>query len=345
MKLVDNSEYKKWLGSIKNKFQRSQIQASISVNKELLKFYWELGKEISEKEKQYRWGSKFLQELSNDLQTFFPEVKGFSHRNLKYIKQWYDFYNSNDIGQQVVSQLFSIPWGQNITIVSKCKDIDEAIYYVQNTAKNNWSRNTLLHQLKNRLYEREGSAVTNFEITLPKENSDLAKETLKDPYIFDFLSLTKDFNERELEKSLIDNIAKFLLELGKGFAFIGSQYHLEVSGKDYYLDLLFYHVKLRCYVVIELKIGEFKPEYAGKVNFYLSLVDDKLKSDIDNPSIGIILCTEKDRIIAEYSLRNMTKPIGVSEYHVVEELPYEFKDTLPTSQELQEKLESIKAGE
>ena len=345
MKLVDNAEYKNWLGSIKSKFQKSQIQASISVNRELLKFYWELGKEISEKEKQHSWGSKFLQELSNDLQTLFPEVKGFSKRNLKYIKQWYDFYSSNDIGQQVVAQLFSIPWGQNIAIVSKCKDINEAIYYVENTAKNNWSRNTLLHQMKSKLYEREGSAVTNFEITLPKENSDLAMETLKDPYIFDFLSLTKDFNERELEKSLIDNIAKFLLELGKGFAFIGSQYHLEVSGKDYYLDLLFYHIKLRCYVVIELKIGEFKPEYAGKVNFYLSLVDDTLKSDLDNPSIGIILCTEKDRIIAEYSLRNMTKPIGVSEYQVVEELPYEFKDTLPTPQELQDKLESIKAGE
>jgi predicted nuclease of restriction endonuclease-like (RecB) superfamily len=345
MKLVDNAEYKNWLGSIKSKFQRSQIQASISVNRELLKFYWELGKEISEKEKQYRWGSKFLQELSNDLQKLFPEVKGFSKRNLELIRKWYLFWSSSEITKQVVSQLHSIPWGHNIVIIQKSNSLNEAIYYVENTAKNNWSRNTLLHQMKSKLYDREGSAVTNFEITLPKENSDLAMETLKDPYIFDFLSLTKNFNEKELEKSLIDNIAKFLLELGKGFAFIGSQYHLEVSGKDYYLDLLFYHVKLRCYVVIELKIGEFKPEYAGKVNFYLSLVDDKLKSDLDNPSIGIILCTEKDRIIAEYSLRDMTKPIGVSEYQVVEELPYKFKDSLPTPQELQDKLESMKTGE
>ncbi len=343
--IINNTEYKKWINELKIKFRSSQIKASISVNKELLKFYWTLGKDIVEIQKKHEWGSGFLKKLSEDLKREFSEIGGFSKRNLEIIRQWYKFWSKNEITQQLVSQLMQIPWGQNILIITKCKTVKEAIYYVNNVFENGWSRNVLLHHIKTDLYEREGKAVTNFKKNLPDIYSDLANETLKDPYIFNFLNIRKKHSEKELEKALIDNITKFLLELGKGFAFIGNQYHLELSGKDYYLDLLFYHIKLRCYVVVELKIGEFKPEYAGKINFYLTVVDEKLKSEKDNPSIGIILCTEKDEITAEYSLREMVKPIGVSEYSIVEKLPNEFKKSLPTLEEFKEELKRIDLDE
>ncbi|BDU51571.1 PDDEXK nuclease domain-containing protein [Haliovirga abyssi] len=343
--IIDNIDYKNWISNLKLKFRNSQIKASISVNRELLNFYWELGEDITNMQLKYKWGSNFLKNLSSDLKREFPEIKGFSERNLKYIRQWYLFWNKDEIGQQVVAQLKTIPWGSNIVIISKCNNIEEATFYLNNILENGWSRSVLLHHIKSNLYKREGKAITNFKETLPEIYSDLANETLKDPYKFDFLNISKKYSERELENALVKNIMKFLLELGKGFAFIGNQYHLELSGKDYYLDLLFYHIKLRCYVVIELKVGEFKPEYAGKVNFYLTLVDEKLKNETDNPSIGIILCTSKDKITAEYSLREMIKPIGVSEYEVIEKLPNEFKDILPTIEEFEEEFKKIELAE
>lgn len=343
--IIDNIEYKKLITNVKLKFKNSQIKASISVNRELLNFYWELGKDIVSMQTKYEWGSNFLKNMSSDLKREFSEMSGFSESNLKYIRQWYLFWSKDEISQQVVDQLKMIPWGSNIVIISKCNDVKEAIFYLNNIVENGWSRSVLLHHIKSDLYKREGKAITNFKNTLPDIYSDLANETLKDPYKFDFLNISKKHSERELENALVKNIMKFLLELGKGFAFIGNQYHLELSGKDYYLDLLFYHIKLRCYVVIELKVGEFKPEYAGKVNFYLTLVDEKLKSKMDNPSIGIILCTSKDKITAEYSLREMIKPIGVSEYQVIEKLPNEFKDTLPTIEEFEEEFKKMELAE
>lgn len=343
--LVDIEEYKLWIENIKVNFKTSQIKASRMVNREMMNFYWNLGKDMIEMQSKYNWGSSFIKRISTDLKKEFSDISGFSESNLKYIRQWYLFWNEKEISQQLVDQILNIPWGQNIILVSKCKTREEALFYIKNILENNWSRSVLTHYIKNDLYQREGKAISNFKDTLPEINSDLAIETLKDPYIFDFLNLRKKHSEKELEEALIKNITKFLLELGKGFAFIGNQYHLELSGKDYYLDLLFYHIRLRCYVVIELKIGEFKPEYAGKMNFYLSLVDDKLKRQGDNESIGIILCTERDKITAEYSLKNMNKPIGVSEYQVLDTLPVEYRDNLPTIEEFNESLEDIVGSE
>jgi len=277
--MIELNEYKNILEDLKVRFKSAQIKASIKVNSELLKFYWYLGKKIIEVQNNYKWGSKFLENLSRDLSKAFPDVKGFSKRNLELIRKWVNFWDK-EIAKQVVSQIFQIPWGHNIVIIQKCKNIEEAIFYVQNTLKNGISRNVLIHQIESGLYCRQKQAINNFDKTLPPSQSDLAKEITKDPYIFDFLSLSEDYKEKELENALIENIKDFLLELGNGFAFVGKQYKLEVSNQEFRIDLLFYHLKLYSYVVIELKNDEFKPEYAGKLNFYVSIVDDKLKSKI-----------------------------------------------------------------
>lgn len=301
--LTMDSEYKQWLTDIKAKIQQSQIKAAISVNVELLKLYWQVGTMIVEKQSKTAWGNKLIEQLSHDLLIEFPEMKGFSRTNLLYIRKWYLFYrNDAEIVPQVVGQLeptfaykeiFQIPWGHNREIISKCKTREEAIYYVQNTIRYNWSRAVLVHQIESKLYHREGKAINNFELTLPKPQSDLAKQTLKDPYVFDFLHLTKEYGERDLENGLVAHITKFLLELGAGFSFLGRQYHLEIGGQDFYLDLLFYHVKLHCYIVIDLKATQFQPEHAGKLNFYLSAVDDLLRGEPDQPTIGILICKDK----------------------------------------------------
>jgi len=325
---MDLVEYKNIIIDLKEKFKTHQIRASIKVNSELLEFYWYMGKKIIKIQKNYKWGSKFLENLSKDLSKEFPDVKGFSYRNLKHIRQWVNFWD-NEIGKQLVSQLFQIPWGHNLVIIQKCKNLDEAIFYVQNTIKHGISRSVLIHQIESGLFFRDKKAINNFDKTLPN-NSDLAKEITKDPYIFDFLTLSDDYQEKELEKGLIDNIKDFLLELGSGFAFVGKQYNLKVGNSDFRIDLLFYHIKLHCYVVIELKTTEFKPEYAGKLNFYISAVDGELKSEIDNPTIGILICKSKDDLVVEYSLKDINKPIGVSEYNLTKELPKELKNSLPT---------------
>ena len=288
-----------------------------------------MGQKIIEVQKEYKWGSKFLENLSKDLSKEFPYVKVFSYRNLKNIRQWVKFWN-NEKGKQVVSQLFQIPWGHNIVIIQKCKNIDEAVFYIRNTIKHGISRSVLIHQIESNLYERNKKAINNFDLTLPPTNSDLAKEITKDPYIFDFLSLSEDYKEKELENALIDNIKDFLLDLGCGFAFVGKQYKLQVGKSEFRIDLLFYHIKLHCYVIIELKNAEFKPEFAGKLNFYVSAIDGELKSETDNPTIGILICKSKDDLVVEYALKDINKPIGVSEYKLTKELPKELRNSLPT---------------
>ena len=371
-KLQNDRQYKKWLADLKNKVRSIQIKAAIAVNKELLTFYWELGADIVQKQSTTNWGDGFLSQLSADLMAEFPDMKGFSVRNLKYARQWYLFYSSDSqigspaIGQQLVAQLeneFSqqavgqigkqtaaqfvkqavsqitqIPWGHNIAIISKCKNMKEALYYVSNTIAHNWSRSVLVHQIESGLYRREGKSISNFTAALPKPQSDLALQTLKDPYIFDFLSMSKDYNERELEKGLVEHITHFLLELGAGFAYIGRQVPLQVGERDFFIDLLFYHTRLHCYVVIELKTGDFEPEHAGKLNFYIKAIDEHLRKEGDQPTIGILLCKNRDKLVAEYALSDIHKPIGVSEYQLTQVLPENLKSSLPSIEEIEAEL-------
>jgi predicted nuclease of restriction endonuclease-like (RecB) superfamily len=307
---------------------------------------------ISEKENV--WGSKLLEKLSADLKSEFPDMKGFSLTNLKYCKLFYAFFQINpyeledkkEISQQAVDEMQNIylkqasliPWGHNILIFTKSKNVEEAQFYIQESIENNWSRDVLALQIKTNLFERQGKSITNFQHTLPEPLSDLAQQTLKDPYVFDFITMSKPFHEKDIEKQMVQHITKFLLELGKGFAFIGQQYHLEIAENDYYIDLLFYHVKLKCYVVIELKNTKFIPEYAGKLNFYLSAVDSLMKGNDDKPTIGILLCRDKNNIEAEFALRDINKPMGISEFQFTEILPDELKSSLPTIEEIEKEL-------
>jgi predicted nuclease of restriction endonuclease-like (RecB) superfamily len=353
--------YKQWLTDLKGKIRSAQIKAAIAVNAELILFYWDLGKMIAEK--QTAWGTKFLETLSKDLRAEFPEMKGLSERNLKYCRMFYQFYQNElekqsdiPIGQQAVAQLqenenqsiefvqqavAQIPWGHHILLFTKIKDKNEAHFYIQQTIENNWSRDALALQIKTDLYNRNGKAISNFKKTLPEPLSDLAQQTLKDPYIFDFMTLATGYKEKDIEKQLIQHITKFLLELGKGFAFVGQQFHIEIAENDYYIDLLFYHIKLKCYVVIELKNTKFIPEYAGKLNFYLSAVDTIVKGNDDKPTIGILLCRDKNNIEAEFALRDINKPMGVSEFQITEILPESLKSSLPTIEEIENEFKNL----
>jgi len=329
--LLQNAEYKNWLKDLKQKVLQTQLKAAIQVNSTLLQFYWELGEAIVQRQAQSNWGDGFLKQLSRDLMAEFPEIKGFSERNLKYIRQWVLFYaNDKVIGQQAVAQLAQIPWGHNLKIISHCQNTKEALYYLENTLKYGWSRSVLTHQMESGLWQREGKAITNFSQTLPAPQSDLAQQTLKDPYIFDFLTLTKQHSERELEQGLIEHITHFLLELGAGFAYMGKQYPVQVGEREFFIDLLFYHTQLHCHVVIELKIGDFEPEHAGKLNFYIKAIDEQLRTEADQPTIGILLCKNKDRLVAEYALSDIQKPIGVSEYQLTQSLPENLQSKLPS---------------
>ena len=299
--------------------------------------YWNIGKIILQQQKEQGWGAKVIENISKDLQNSFPNMKGLSYRNLNYMRKFAETYPDFEFVQQVVAQL---PWGQNIWLMDKLDTEEKRTWYAQKAIENGWSRNILAMQIESNLYERQNSEnkVNNFALTLPKPQSDLANELLKDQYVFDFLEISEQAKEREVEQGLVRNLKKFLLELGKGFAFVGEQYHLSVSNQDYYLDLLFYHTKLHAYVVFELKIGEFLPEYAGKMNFYLNAVDEQVKTKEDNPSIGVILCKSKDKIIAEYSIKDMTKPIGIAEYTLTNAIPDNIKDNMPTIEELEQNL-------
>ena len=333
-----NSDYKIWISELKNQVRSVQIKAAIAVNSELIKFYWELGKMISEKQEFYNWGEKLIDQISKDLKEEFPDMKGLSTSNLKYAKRFYLFYSTKSISQQLVDQ---IPWGHNIMIFSKLKDSKEAKFYIQQTIENNWSRDVLALQIKTNLFDRKGKSVNNFKNTLPEPFSDLAEQTLKDPYIFDFLTLSTSAKEKDIENQLINNLKKFLLELGKGFAFVAQQYRFAIAENDYSIDLLFYHIKLKCYVVIELKNTKFIPEYAGKINFYLSAIDTLLKNEDDKPTIGILLCRDKNNIEAEFALRDLNKPIGISEFQLTEIIPEDLKSSLPTIEEIENELKNM----
>lgn len=342
---IVTKEYIEWIEDIKKRIKNSQIKASVKVNDVVLELYWNIGKDIVEKQATSKWGDGFLSTMSKDLKKTFPNMSGFSVQNLKSIRYWYKFYHSNENGLQAASQMElmekmvkSVPWGHNQRIMYKCKSINEAMFYIQKTLDNGWSRTVLEHQIDSRLYERQGKAVNNFQLKLPEPQSDLAEQTLKDPYNFDFLTLREKYDEKELEDALVDQITQFLLELGTGFSYLGRQVHIKVGETDFYMDLLFYHVRLHCYVVVELKTEKFKPEFAGKLNFYVTAVNRDMKTEQDNQTIGILICKDKDDVVAEYALDDMSQPIGIAQYELTKVLREEFKSSLPTIEEIENEL-------
>jgi predicted nuclease of restriction endonuclease-like (RecB) superfamily len=348
------------VAEIKDRIQQAQTRAILAANAELVRHYWDIGRRIDERQREEGWGAGVIPRLAHELRSELPEVKGFSERNIGRMIAFYRSYpNPADFLPQVVAKLPSsgkvpqavakiasadasilwlIPWGHHAFLMDKIGDLIERHWYMQQTLANGWSRNVLLTMIQTDAHRRQGTAVNNFERLLPAPQSDLARQTLKDPYIFDFLTLEESFHERELETSLLRHLERFLLELGQGFAFVGRQLHLDVGDKDFSIDLLFYHLKLRSFVVIDLKTGEFKPKYAGKMNFYLNVVDDKFRHSLDEPSIGLILCQDRNHIVAEYALRGVNKPIGISEYELTRALPPSLKSSLPTVEQIEAEL-------
>ena len=332
--LMNSGEYLAIVEQVKREIKTAQYQASVHVNTELILLYHSIGTVINEHK---AWGNKFIENLAADIRREFPASKGYSVRNLKYMAKFAQTYPDREFVQQVVAQ---IPWGHNLVLLDKISEPEERRWYLATCQKNGWSRSVLIHQIESGLYQRQVLAdkVSNFERRLPSPQSELAVQTMKDPYIFDFIPFQEDMVERDIEQALVRDVTKLLLELGTGFAFLGNQYHLNVGGDDFYIDLLFYNLNLRCYVVIELKTGEFKPEYAGQLNFYLSAVDGILKQEQDNPSIGLLLCKSKNDLVAEYSLKDMSKPIGVSAYQVTSNLPEELGKQLPSIEDIQKRI-------
>lgn len=332
--LINTNEYFDILDGIKTRIQEAQYRAVLGANRELILLYWNIGKVIIENS---QWGNKFIDNLARDIKQDFPDTKGYSVRNLKYMRKFAILFPDAEIVQALLAQL---TWYHLQLLMDKIADTGIYLWYAAKTVENGWSRNVLLHQISIKLYERQAVAekASNFERTLPKPQSELAQETLKNPYVFDFVEAREGIIEREIEKELVANIAKTIMELGTGFAFVGNQYHIEVSNKDYYIDLLFYNLKLSCFVVIEIKNMEFKPEHAGKLNFYLSAIDDILRRPHDNPSIGILLCAERDKLTAEYALKDINKPIGVSEYKLSDFVPAELVDTLPSAEDIEKRI-------
>jgi len=333
--LTNSNEYLATVEQVKREIKAAQYRAVVHVNTELIMLYHSIGCVINAHKS---WGNKFIENLAQDIKLEFPQTTGYSVRNLKYMAKFAATYPDAEFVQQVVAQ---IPWGHNVILLDKVADAEERNWYIEACRKNGWSRNVLVHQIESGLYQRQALAekISNFENRLPSPQSELAVQTMKDPYIFDFIPFKEDMVERDIERALVQDVTKLLLELGTGFAFLGNQYHLNVGGDDFYIDLLFYNLNLRCYVVIELKTGEFKPEYAGQLNFYLSAVDGILKKEADNPSIGLLLCKSKNDLVAEYSLKDMSKPIGVSEYKVTSTLPEELEQQLPSVEDLQKRIQ------
>lgn len=385
MSIIQNAEYKNWLKDLKSTIQESQIKAALAVNSQLLILYFYLGSQIAEKQKNAKWGSGFINQLSKDLKAEFPEMGGFSTDNLRYCKLFYSFYKESSICEQLVrkleindnqtdikweqvvpelesgetikpdskiqrkeiqisNELFKIPWGHHILILKKIKVLNESIFYIRKTIENNWSRSVLEYQIETNLFHRQGKAVTNFKNSLPAIQSDLANELLKSPYNFEFITLSERVKEKDLEQKLIQHISQFLLELGKGFAYMGRQFQLKVGSKEYRTDLLFYHTKLKSYIVIELKIKEFEPEFIGKINFYISAINELVKDDSDGPTIGILLCKNKDDFEVEFALKDINNPIGVSEYRY-KELPENIKENLSTLEALVSELKTLAEDE
>ena len=367
---VETKEYNEWLAHVKTGIRHCQIKAAISVNKGLLQLYWQLGHDITIKQSETKWGDGLIARLSRDLTAEFPEMKGWSESNLRRIKKWYQSYSgafairaqvvpklrsSHSEGETttenleiadskstletpIASNFFSVPWGHHVVIMQKCKDLDKAIFYIEQTVENNWSRSTLEWQIESQLYERKGKAITNFSHTLPQPQSDLAQQLTKDPYVIDLMGIRPEMTEREIENHLNAHIARYLLELGKGFTFYGNQVQVTAGSGEFHIDQLFYHVKLHCYVVVELKTGKFKPEHIGQLNFYVSAVDEQLKTEQDNPTIGLLICKDKDDVVAEYSLRNVATPIGVSSMRIYDDLMKEYKSSLPSIEDIENSL-------
>ena len=363
IEVIEHSEYRDWLRDLKQQIKTGQIKAALSVNSQMITLYWDLGRQITEKQEKAQWGSGFIEQLSNDLREEFPEMAGFSAYNLRFMKSFYKFYSPiweqavpklqqidnvaqqiqvfgsqyNIKSEQVVPKLSSVPWGHHILILKKIKELKQALFYIDKTIENNWSRTVLEYQIEANLYGRQGKAVTNFNLTLPVPQSDLANEIMKDPYNFDFLRLSEKVRETDLEKALVQHISHFLPELGIGFAYMGRQFSLKVGEKDYRTDLLFYHTRLKCYVIIELKTKEFEPEFVGKLNFYITAVNELVKDGCDKPTIGMLLCKNKDNYEVEFSLKDVNNPIGVSTFHYTE-LADDIKAALPSAEELQNEL-------
>lgn len=328
--------YADWLADLKTRIHSAQQRATLAVNRELVTLYWQIGRDILARQAQQGWGAKVIDRLSHDLRTAFPDMKGFSRANLMYMRAFAEAWPDEQIVQQAVGQL---PWGHNLVLLTRLKQPDQRLSYARAAIEHGWSRNVLNINIETRLLERIGKAVTNFAERLPASGSDLARESLKDPYLFDFLDVSQEADERAIESALVRHITQFLLELGAGFAFVGRQVHLEVGGDDFFIDLLFYHLKLRCYVVIELKAGKFKPEHLGQLGFYLTAVDRQVKADQDNPSIGLLLCKSKNKVVAEYALGDKTQPMGIAEYKLVESLPEPLKTNLPSIEQIEKELE------
>jgi predicted nuclease of restriction endonuclease-like (RecB) superfamily len=367
--LLIDKEYVIWLQNLKFRIRQSQIKASVRINSAMLELYWSIGADIVARQAESVWGSGVLRKLSQDIRNEFPGMQGFSERNLKYMRQFYEYYSCcTPIGQQAVAQLEepnatqrhtngqqlvaqlkageflpilgNIPWGHHIAIFAHCKSVDEALFYVSKVTENGWSRAMLLNFLDTDLYGRQGKATNNFSRLLPQSQSDLAREILKDPYNFDFITLTEGHKEKELENALTSNITQFLLELGQGFAYVGRQVPIMVGKKEMFLDLLFYHLELRCYIVIELKAGEFEAEHAGKLGIYVSAINHQRKKTADNPTIGLLICKTKDKIMAEYALESSSQPIGISEYELSRLLPENYKSALPSIEEIENELKA-----
>lgn len=327
--------YADWLADLKTRIHIAQQRATLAVNRELVLLYWQIGRDILARQAAQGWGAKVVERLAQDLRAAFPDMKGFSPRNLKYMRAFAEAWPDAEFVQEVLAQL---PWYHQLALLDKLPGQETRRWYVAKAIEHNWSRNVLVMQIETRLLERSGKAVTNFAASLPTPQSDLARESLKDPYRFDFLGLTDEAQEREIEHALIKHVTEFLLELGAGFAFVGRQVFLDVGGDEFFIDLLFYHLKLRCYVVIELKGGKFKPEHLGQLGFYLTAVDAQIKHPQDGPTIGLLLCKSKNKVVAEYALRDNTQPIGVAEYKLLESLPAELQTSLPSIEQIEREL-------
>lgn len=343
----NDQNYLSLLNTLKSDIENARLKVALTVNEQLLELYWKIGDNIYSQRAVEGWGTKIIERLSNDLKKSFPDMTGISPRNLKYMQTFAEAYPSflqaplAKIGSPAILQvpLAKLPWYHHITLLDKVKDAEERVFYIEQAVQKGWSRNLMMNQVESDLYSRKGKAVTNFSVTLPPIQSDLAKEIFKDPYKFDFLNLAETHFEKDLEDGLVGHMTKFLLELGNGFSYVGRQYPLNVGGEEFYIDLLFYHLKLRCFVVVELKTGKFKPEFAGKLNFYLNAIDDILKHENDQPTIGILICKEKNKIVAEYALKGSNKPIGIAEYQLTQAIPEKLKGSLPTIAQIENELQ------
>ncbi|WP_378960790.1 YhcG family protein [Mediterraneibacter gnavus] len=353
-KLVEvDAQYREWISEVSKRFHQSQIKAAVKVNDEMLRFYWQLGKELHDRKDKFSYGQSFYKTISRDLRRELPDVKSFSETNLRYMQKFAELYSEvsnlpqvgEDFRSEEIEPLFAIPWGHHKIIIDKCNgNPKKALFFVNQVIQNNWSRAVLLNFLDTDLYERQGKAITNFNLTLPAMQSDLAQEITKDPYKFDFITLTQSYNEKELKDALMDNIQKFLLELGNGFAFVGREYRIEIGSTENFIDMLFYHIRLHCYVVVEVKVTEFESSYAGQLGTYVVAVNHQLKTEKDEPTLGLLVCKSKDDIKAQYALEASSQPLGVSAYELSKMIPENFKGSLPSIDEIESELRKDTEG-